>query len=68
MLFYIILIVDLRPFQEVLHDKLLWLNSSTVVQAIVVHFWLALPTRLPMFLIPGLPDTYHAAPRWKGHE
>ena len=36
--------------------------------AILAHFWVALPRRLPMFLIPRLPDAYHAAPRWKGLE
>ena len=43
-------------------------TSRTALQAILAHFWLALPTRLPMFLIPQLPDAYHAAPRWKGLE
>ena len=38
-------------------------TSSTALEAILAHFWLALPTRLPMFLIPQLPDAYHAAPR-----
>ena len=42
--------------------------SRTALLAILAHFWLALPTRLPMFLIPQLPDAYHAAPRWKGLE
>ena len=42
--------------------------SRKALQAILAHFWLALPTRLPMFLIPQLPDAYHAAPRWKGLE
>ena len=36
--------------------------------AILAHFWVALPTRLPRFLIPQLLDSYHAAPRWKGLE
>ena len=36
-------------------------NAPTVI-------WLALPTYLPMFLIPRLPDACHAAPRWKGLE
>ena len=43
-------------------------TSSTALEAILAHFWLALPARLPMFLIPQLPDAYHAAPRWKGLE
>ena len=42
--------------------------SRTALLAILAHFWLALPTRLPMFLIPRLPDAYHAALRWKGLE
>ena len=42
--------------------------SATALQAILAHFWLALIACLPMFLIPQLPDAYHAAPRWKGLE
>ena len=42
--------------------------SRTPLTAILEHFWPALPTRLPMFLIPKLLDAYHAAPRWKGLE
>ena len=40
----------------------------TALQAILADYWMALPTRLPMFLIPQLPDAYHAAPCWKGLE
>ena len=43
-------------------------TSRTALQAILAHFWLALPARLPMFLSLQLPDAYHAAPRWKGLE
>ena len=43
-------------------------TSRTALQATLAHFWLALPTRLPMFLIPQLPYAYHAAPRCKGLE
>ena len=42
--------------------------SKTALQAILAHFWLAHPTCFPIFLIPLLPDAYHAAPRWKGLE
>ena len=43
-------------------------TRKTPLTAILEHFWTALPTRLPMFLIPKLLDAYHAAPRWKGLE
>ena len=43
-------------------------TSRTALPAILAHFLPALPTRLPMFLIPKLLDAYHAAPRWKGLE
>ena len=40
--------------------------SRTVLQAILAHFWEALPTRLAVLLITRMPDAYHAVPRWKG--
>ena len=43
-------------------------TSRIALLTILANFCVALATRLPVLLIPGLRKACHASPRWKGLE